>query len=333
MKRRDVLLTCLGSSCIISGLSIFGFYSYYSNKMENKNVTIVDLFIDILSKNKDTQSQNMVKCLKVFIRIPECAEFLNVIIINAMGYKSQIKSTTVDKAVECIINEDQVIKEVKTYSNVLSIPELGILAYINDGVSKDALAGGVGRHEETANIGELGNCVVAGHASDIYNCILNNLDKINLFDSFEVYDSSGKKHTYYVTQKFICEPDDVGILASSTMDKSMFTIYTCTNKGSQRLVVEGTELTEAELAKYKENLHNTYITNMLNFNESYNIESIYTELQVRELAKNRHYSVNYVKSNKVLTPIVTNLYGVAPKLKQVSTNIGFNIVNELGGKK
>jgi len=40
--------------------------------MENKNVTIVDLFIDILSKNKDTQSQNMVKCLKVFIRIPEC---------------------------------------------------------------------------------------------------------------------------------------------------------------------------------------------------------------------------------------------------------------------
>ena len=38
--------------------------------MENKNVTIVDLFIDILSKNKDTQSQNMVKRLKVFIRIP-----------------------------------------------------------------------------------------------------------------------------------------------------------------------------------------------------------------------------------------------------------------------
>ena len=72
---------------------------------------------------------------------------------------------------------------------------------------------------------------------------------------------------------------------------------------------------------------------MLNFNESYNIETIYTELQVRELAKNRHYSVNYVKSNKVLTPIVTNLYGVAPQLKQVSTNIGFNIVNELGGKK
>lgn len=43
--------------------------------MENKNVTIVDLFIDILSKNKDIQSQKMVKRLEVFIRIPECAEF------------------------------------------------------------------------------------------------------------------------------------------------------------------------------------------------------------------------------------------------------------------
>lgn len=304
MKRRDVLLTCLGSSCIISGLSIFGFYSYYNNKMENtiqENIDKSTIYVSNTETSDVTENSN-----------------------------STLVDTTV--AVENV-DEDQVIKEVKTYSNVLSIPELGILAYINDGVSKDALAGGVGRHEETANIGELGNCVVAGHASDIYNCILNNLDKINLFDSFEVYDSSGKKHTYYVTQKFICEPDDVGILASSTMDKSMFTIYTCTNKGSQRLVVEGTELTEAELAKYKENLHNTYVTNMLNFNESYNIEAIYTELQVRELAKNRHYSVNYVKSNKVLTPIVTNLYGVAPQLKQVSTNIGFNIVNELGGKK
>lgn len=304
MKRRDVLLTCLGSSCIISGLSIFGFYSYYNNKMEN-----------IIQENIDKST--------IYVSNTETSDVTE-------NSNSTLVDTTV--AVENV-DEDQVIKEVKTYSNVLSIPELGILAYINDGVSKDALAGGVGRHEETANIGELGNCVVAGHASDIYNCILNNLDKINLFDSFEVYDSSGKKHTYYVTQKFICEPDDVGILASSTMDKSMFTIYTCTNKGSQRLVVEGTELTEAELAKYKENLHNTYITNMLNFNESYNIESIYTELQVRELAKNRHYSVNYVKSNKVLTPIVTNLYGVAPQLKQVSINIGFNIVNELGGKK
>lgn len=304
MKRRDVLLTCLGSSCIISGLSIFGFYSYYSNKMENtiqENIDKSTIYVSNTETSDVTENSN-----------------------------STLVDTTV--AVENV-DEDQVIKEVKTYSNVLSIPELGILAYINDGVSKDALAGGVGRHVETANIGELGNCVVAGHASDIYNCILNNLDEINLFDSFEVYDSSGKKHTYYVTQKFICEPDDVGILASSTMDKSMFTIYTCTNKGSQRLVVEGTELTEAELAKYKENLHNTYVTNMLNFNESYNIEAVYTELQVRELAKNRHYSVNYVKSNKVLTPIVTNLYGVAPQLKQVSTDIGFNIVNELGGKK
>lgn len=304
MKRRDVLLTCLGSSCIISGLSIFGFYSYYNNKMEStikENIDKSTIYVTNTETSDVTESSS-----------------------------STLVDTTV--AVENV-DEDQVVKEVKTYSNVLSIPKLNILAYINDGVSKDALAGGVGRHEETANVGELGNCVVAGHASDIYNCILNNLDKINLFDSFEVYDSSGKKHTYYVTQKFICEPDDVGILASSTMDKSMFTIYTCTNKGSQRLVVEGTELTEAELTKYKENLHNIYVTNMLNFNESYNIESIYTELQVRELAKNRHYSVNYVKSNKVLTPIVTNLYGVVPQLKQVSTNIGFNIVNELGGKK
>lgn len=304
MKRRDVLLTCLGSSCIISGLSIFGFYSYYNNKMEStikENIDKSTIYVT------NTETSNVTE-----------------------NSGSTLVDTTV--AVENV-DEDQVVKEVKTYSNVLSIPKLNILAYINEGVSKDALAGGVGRHEETANIGELGNCVVAGHASDIYNCILNNLDKINLFDSFEVYDSSGKKHTYYVTQKFICEPDDVGILASSTMDKSMFTIYTCINKGSQRLVVEGTELTEAELAKYKENLHNIYVTNMLNFNESFNIESIYTELQVRELAKNRHYSVNYVKSNKVLIPIVTNLYGVVPQLKQVSTDIGFNIVNELGGKK
>lgn len=304
MKRRDVLLTCLGGSCIISGLSIFGFYTYYNNKMENtikENIDKSTIYVSSTETSGDTDSS---------------------------------KSTLVDTTVEIAnVDGDQTVDKVKTYSNVLSIPQLDILAYINEGISKDALAGGVGHHEDTADVGAIGNCVVAGHASDIYNCILNNLSKINLFDSFEVYDASGKKHTYYVTQKFICEPDDVGILASNSTDKSIFTIYTCTNKGTQRLVVEGTELTEAELAKYKENLHNTYVTNMLNFNESYNIESIYTELHVRELAKNRHYSVNYVKSNKDLTPIVTNLYGVAPRLHYATTSIGFDIKNELGGNK
>ena len=304
MKRRDVLLTCLGSSCIISGLSIFGFYSYYNNKMEStikKNIDKSTIYVSSTETSDVTDSSN---------------------------------STLVDTTVAVDnVDSDQTVDEVKTYSNVLSIPKLGVLAYINEGVNKDALAGGVGRHEDTANIGELGNCVVAGHASDVYNCILNNLDEISLFDSFEVYDASGKKHIYYVTKKFICEPNDVGILASTTMDKSVFTIYTCINKGTQRLVVEGTELTEDELAKYKENLHNTYVTNMLNFNESHNVEAVHTELQVRELAKDRHYSVNYVKSNKVLTPIVTSLYGVVPQLKQASTNIGFNIVSDLGGKK
>lgn len=304
MKRRDVLLTCLGSSCIISGLSIFGFYTYYNNKIS------------------DTIQDNLDK---------------NTIYVSSTDVSNDTKPTTstlVDTTVEIAnVDGDQTIEAVKTYSNVLSIPQLNILAYINEGVSKNALAGGVGHHEETADVGAIGNCVVAGHASDIYNCVLNDLDKINMFDSFEVYDASGKKHVYYVTQKFICEPDDVGILSSSSNGKSVFTIYTCTNKGSQRLVVEGTELTETELAKFKENLHNMYITNMLNFNESFNTESIYTELQVRELAKNRHYSVNYIKSNKDITPIVANLYGVAPKSNQISTSIGFSIKSELGGKK
>lgn len=307
MKRRDVLLTCLGSSCIISGLSIFGFYTYYNNKITS---TIQD--------NLDKST--------IYVSSTETS--------GSTGTVDTSKSTLIDTTVEIAnVDGDQTIEKVKTYSNVLSIPDLDILAYINEGVSKNALAGGVGRHEETAEVGSIGNCVVAGHASDIYNCVLNNLKNIQLFDPFEVYDASGSKHTYYVTQKFICEPDDVGILTSNSTDKSVFTIYTCTDKGTQRLVVEGTELTEQELARYKENLHNMYVTNMLNFNKGYNIESIYTELQVRELAKNRHYSVDYIKSNKDITPIVTNLYGVAPKLKQISTSIGFDIRSEVGGSK
>ena len=43
--------------------------------MENKNLTIVDLFIDILSKNKDIQSQNMVKRLKVLFAFLNALNF------------------------------------------------------------------------------------------------------------------------------------------------------------------------------------------------------------------------------------------------------------------
>lgn len=299
MKRKDVLLYCLGGSFVISGLSIFGFYTYYNNKVEKT-----------IQENLDKST--------IYVSSTETSD-------NSSS-SSKSGSTLIDTTTEVAnVDGDQTVEKVKTYSNVVSIPQLNILAYVNEGVGHDALAGGIGHHEGTANLGEPGNCVLAGHASDIYNCILNDLNKIELFDSFLAYDSKGKEHKYYVTKKYVCEPNDTGILATTDSDISKITLYTCTNKGSQRLVIEGLELTDSELAKYKDNIRNQYVTNMVNYNLGYNIEPVYTEILVRELARNRHYTVDYIKSDKKVNPIVTNLYGIAPRRSVTSTAIGFDI--------
>lgn len=318
MKSRDFLVTLLGGTCILSGLSILGSYYYFNKQMElevQKNIESSVIIVDGVEKSSPIETVGVAKQESTLVEL----------------------DTVIDS-----LNDDQTIKQVETYTNVLEIPSLDIKAYINEGSDKKALAGGVGRHTKTSKVGEAGNCVIAGHASVTYKCIFNRLEEIDILDDFYAYDSNGTKHKYYVVNKFICDPGNTSILFNSGEGISTITLYTCTNKGHQRFVVVAKEFSDEELEQFKADLKDKYTINMVTMNDSYSIESVTNALAARQMTKHKLYS-NIVFLSEDVSPINSGLYGVAlgenafDKTHEYTVNysmsLGFNLSEIDGGKE
>lgn len=199
---------------------------------------------------------------------------------------SGVAGETVDENIDLVdvidyVDGDQEAEEVVTYKNVLDIPKIEVQAYIGSDTSAYALNRGVGHHIETVGIGEIGNCVVCGHASRTYTRLLNRLEEMELFDQFFAYDAKGNKHTYYITRRFVVEPEQTSILLTTDDDHSVMTIYTCTDGGIRRFVLVGTEYTDEELEAYKEEYYNSRISHMRTLNHDLNVDDIFVLATMR----------------------------------------------------
>lgn len=72
-----------------------------------KQTTLTDIFLEVLSQNSSPDMQAAIAQIKISLKIPECAELFNIILINTMGYKSIIKKNTIDRAIDCVIDKNK----------------------------------------------------------------------------------------------------------------------------------------------------------------------------------------------------------------------------------
>lgn len=72
--------------------------------MENREITLADIFLDVLSKSQDKGAKLMAERIKAAIKSPEILELVNICVINALRFKSKISSKTVDDAIDGIIS-------------------------------------------------------------------------------------------------------------------------------------------------------------------------------------------------------------------------------------
>ena len=72
--------------------------------MKNGEITLANIFLDVLSKSHDKGAKLMAERIKAAIKSPEILELVNICVINALGYKSKISSKTVDDAIDGIIS-------------------------------------------------------------------------------------------------------------------------------------------------------------------------------------------------------------------------------------
>jgi sortase A len=96
----------------------------------------------------------------------------------------------------------------------------------------------IGHHEGTANPGEIGNVVLAGHR-DINSALFRELDRLKPGDDVFVSNSLGEYH-YIVRESMVVGPDHTEVM-DSTPDRRL-TLITCTPIGidTQRLIVIAT---------------------------------------------------------------------------------------------
>lgn len=145
------------------------------------------------------------------------------------------------------IGHDQEIDDVKSGKLSISIPDLDIKAPILEGVGDDVLDIAVGHFPETSNVGQ-GNFSLAGHSSEIYDCVFNNLKDVELGMKIIITGKKGKEYEYHVTENFVVEPTAVWVL--NEFGDNRVTIVTCTEGGARRQIVVAQLMTEEEYKKY-----------------------------------------------------------------------------------
>lgn len=69
----------------------------------NKYFTLADIFLNVLEQMaQDEGKRTYIRKIRTLIDVPECAEYLNFGLMNAMGNPTPIAERTLNKAIDCI---------------------------------------------------------------------------------------------------------------------------------------------------------------------------------------------------------------------------------------
>jgi sortase A len=117
----------------------------------------------------------------------------------------------------------------------LTIPEIGLSAYVMEGTDSDILDRAPGHYPESPLPGEPGNAAIAGHRT-MHGHPFRRLDELDAGDLIITWTAS-RKAVYRVVEIKVVDPTMVGVVAPT--DESRLTLTTCHPVGSarQRLVV------------------------------------------------------------------------------------------------
>ena len=145
------------------------------------------------------------------------------------------EETDVEEEQTSISKEDEAILKEGGVIGIIEIPGLDIRYPVMEGTTSKVLNAGIGHIEETAGIGESGNCVLCGHNGSRYGTFFTPLSQISIGDEVMITDKNGQKHIYEVTETDVVNPYDNSIKTQG--DEKELTLFTCSQKGTMRFVV------------------------------------------------------------------------------------------------
>ena len=133
-----------------------------------------------------------------------------------------------------ISKEDAALLSSGNVMGLIEIEALDLKYPVVEGADSKQLAYGVGHISDTAAIGSIGNCVLAGHRGSRYGTYFKYLNRLAEGDVVKITDKEGNVHFYEVVSSEVVGPYDNFVKAQG--DKTELTLLTCENSGTMRLI-------------------------------------------------------------------------------------------------
>ncbi len=127
------------------------------------------------------------------------------------------------------------LKKQQIYG-IIEIPAIELKYAIVEGTEKNNIRTAVGHMTETAEVGSVGNCVIAGHRGGYYGTFFQNIDKLATDDEIKVTNLENETFTYKVYEQKWIAPNDWGEIAPIKGEKTL-TLLSCEEEGELRIIV------------------------------------------------------------------------------------------------
>lgn len=207
----SILLVCLLSSYYI-------YAEYDRNKTEEVSQEILSEAMDDTTKSSEKDP--------IIIVLNETPE-------EAQATDEQIEKVSMDK---------KATVGGVTYSteSVITIPKIGISYPVLSDTSDELLEVSVNKYWGPAP-NEVGNYCIVGH-NYRNGKMFGRLSELEDGDIVQLEDTTGRTIQYQVYRKYVVEPTDTRCTSQLTNGRKELTLITCTNYGTQRLVVKCREM-------------------------------------------------------------------------------------------
>lgn len=147
--------------------------------------------------------------------------------------KEEEKETETDTKA-AISEEDAALLSSGDVIGLIEIEALELKYPVVEGADSKQLAYGIGHIPDTAAIGSIGNCVLAGHRGSRYGTYFKYLNRLSEGDTVKVMDKEGNVYLYEVVSWEVVGPYDNSVKTQG--EKTELTLLTCENSGTMRLI-------------------------------------------------------------------------------------------------
>ena len=219
----SVLLVCLLSSYYI-------YAEYDRNKSEEVSKQLLS---EVKIENDST------------IKQAEEDDVIIVVLSEREAQQTQIQETQEITSTDNEISSNTTIGGV-TYTTeaIITIPKIGITYPVLSETSDELLEISVNRYwpeVDKLKPNEVGNYCIVGH-NYRNGKMFGRLSELENGDKIQLQDMTGRTLEYEVYNKYIVNPTDTRCTSQLTNGRKEVTLITCTNYGTQRLVVKCREV-------------------------------------------------------------------------------------------